>query len=74
MIFCLLAAIGTGAPAFAQTASGASAAAPAAPLTDPNLAPARIQEFQNGIPVGTKITMANWEQYKSFMTDGLVEL
>jgi len=28
----------------------------------------------NGIPIGTKITMGNWQQYKSFMPDGLITL
>ncbi|MGH7934361.1 MAG: DUF1329 domain-containing protein [Candidatus Binataceae bacterium] len=28
----------------------------------------------NGIPVGTKITMSNWRQYKDFMPDGMIKL
>jgi hypothetical protein len=29
---------------------------------------------QGMIPVGTKITMQNWQQYKQFMPDGMVAL
>jgi hypothetical protein len=36
--------------------------------------PAKIQEKENGIPIGTKITMANWEQYKDFMPEGMIQL
>jgi hypothetical protein len=28
----------------------------------------------NGIPIGTKITMANWQQFQNFMPDGMVVL
>jgi hypothetical protein len=67
-------AVSTGALALAQTpplpapagATGASAAAPVRSMV--------MREFENGIKVGTKITMANWQQYQSFMPDGMVEL
>src|SRR5260370_42155072 len=29
---------------------------------------------QGTIPVGTKITMQNWQQYKQFMPDGMIAL
>ena len=29
---------------------------------------------QGNIPIGTKITMANWEQYKAFMPLGMIKL
>src|SRR6266446_2817821 len=27
--------------------------------------------YENGIPIGTKITQANWQQYQQFMTEGM---
>lgn len=30
--------------------------------------------YQNGIPIGTKITLANWQRYQEFMDPGLVTL
>src|SRR6185437_9225278 len=50
-------------------ASPAPAAVGTAATRNPN-----VREFVNGIPVGTKITMANWKQYKAFMPDGMIEL
>ncbi|MBF6571364.1 MAG: DUF1329 domain-containing protein [Candidatus Binataceae bacterium] len=34
----------------------------------------RMTSGPNGIPIGTKITMANWQQYQAFMPDGMVQL
>ena len=31
-------------------------------------------EHQGNIPIGTKITMANWQQYKQFMPIGMIKL
>ena len=36
--------------------------------------PAMVQAAENTIPPGTKITIKNWQQYKSFMPDGMVAL
>ena len=30
--------------------------------------------YENGIPIGTKITLANWQKYQEFMDPGLVAL
>jgi len=27
--------------------------------------------YENGIPIGTKITQVNWQQYQQFMTEGM---
>src|SRR5262249_49241289 len=27
--------------------------------------------YENGIPIGTKITQTNWQQYQQFMTEGM---
>jgi hypothetical protein len=35
---------------------------------------ARTAHSQDAIPVGTKITMQNWRQYKQFMPDGMAKL
>ncbi|MBV8054228.1 MAG: DUF1329 domain-containing protein, partial [Deltaproteobacteria bacterium] len=34
----------------------------------------KASEHQGDIPIGTKITMANWQQYKQFMPLGMIEL
>src|SRR6516165_2098834 len=39
-----------------------------------HVTPAAVREFENGIPVGTKITLSNWQQYKAFMPDGMIQL
>src|ERR1700736_161691 len=53
----------------AEGPAGAAAQQPFAKVT-----PAPVRKFENGIPIGTKITMANWTQYKDLMPDGMVEL
>jgi len=30
--------------------------------------------FENGIPIGTKITQANWQQYQQFMPESMIHL
>src|SRR5215469_7057903 len=30
--------------------------------------------YANGIPIGTKITQANWEQYQQFMPESMIHL
>jgi uncharacterized protein DUF1329 len=32
------------------------------------------EAFENGIPIDTKITMANWQLYEKFMPDGMIAL
>jgi Protein of unknown function (DUF1329) len=32
------------------------------------------EAFENGIPIDTKITMANWQLYQKFMPDGMIAL
>jgi hypothetical protein len=34
----------------------------------------KASEHQGDLPIGTKITMANWQQYKQFMPLGMIEL
>jgi hypothetical protein len=53
--------IGTKAPADTTSSSNAKS-------TDP------IVTGDGGIPVGTVITTQNWQQYRQFMSDGLVDL
>jgi hypothetical protein len=43
------------------------------PLITPALAQDK-DSAQGTIPVGTKITMQNWQQYKQFMPDGMAVL
>jgi Protein of unknown function (DUF1329) len=52
---------------FCQVAAGAGTASEAG-------ASAAASAASNTIPVGTKITMQNWQQYKQFMPDGMIEL
>jgi hypothetical protein len=36
------------------------------------LAPWKSEKgYENGIPIGTKITQSNWQQYQQFMTEGM---
>jgi uncharacterized protein DUF1329 len=73
MALCLLGAMGTHAPALAQGAgAGSASGSPPTPATA--ITAAKIQEFESAVPIGTKITMANWEKYKAFMPDGMIEL
>src|ERR1700751_3718526 len=30
--------------------------------------------YENGIPIGTKITQANWQQYQEFMPESMIHL
>jgi len=44
-------------------------------VAEPTLADHREGEgFENGIPLDTKITFSNWQQFDKFMPDGMVEL
>src|ERR1700730_8926992 len=52
-----------GTKASANTTSSANAK-----ISDP------VATGDGGIPVGTVITMQNWQQYRQFMSDGLVDL
>ncbi|HEY2107774.1 MAG TPA: hypothetical protein VGH29_18400, partial [Candidatus Binataceae bacterium] len=36
--------------------------------------PVLAQEAQPPLPVGTKITQQNWQQYKSYLSQGLIEI
>jgi hypothetical protein len=73
LLLCILGIIAPNPkPVSAAPAPGSSADVPAAAQTP--IKAAKVQEFENGIPIGTKITMANWQQYQSFMPDGMIEL
>ena len=61
------------APVRAQSPAAAAADAGATVVPGAHVTPAAVHEFENGIKVGTRITMANWQQYKAFMPDGMVE-
>jgi hypothetical protein len=81
VIIILSTLIGFIGPAWAQNpaapaapAGAAAADAGATVVPGAHVTPAAVHEFVNGIPVGTKITMANWQQYKAFMPDGMVQL
>jgi hypothetical protein len=54
---------------FGQTSDGAQPAAPSSPA--PSTAAA---VGATSIPVGTTITMQNWQQYRDFMPDGMARL
>lgn len=61
------------AAASATVASGAAAPDAAGGMTPVPGVPG-LTSGPNGIPIGTKITMANWRQYQQFMPDGMIEL
>jgi hypothetical protein len=63
-------------PAWAQSPAAPPAAAFAGATVVPgaHLTPAAVREFENGIPIGTTITTANWQKYRDFMPDGMVDL
>ncbi len=67
-------AVANGAIALAQNPPLPAPAGAVAPASAAPIRSAVMREFENGIKVGTKITMANWQQYQSFMPDGMVEL
>jgi len=72
-VVSLLCVLGMMASGIGSVRSAAASPAPAAVGTAATRNP-NVREFVNGIPVGTKITMANWKQYKAFMPDGMIEL
>ncbi len=72
LLFCFLIALNPKLASAAPAPGWSSADAPAAAQT--SIKAAKVQEFENGIPIGTKITMSNWQQYQSFMPDGMIEL
>src|SRR4029077_17711990 len=43
---------------------------------EPTASPAlhRQQGASGALPLGTKITLANWQQYRAFMPDGMIAL
>ncbi len=64
-----MSAVTAGNPASANANQAISASAPAAASANP---PALALSPQ--IPPGTKITMQNWNQYRNFMPDGMIDL
>jgi hypothetical protein len=63
-------ALAAGDPPSAANANKASTSATGG---ESNVPPG-VKHFANGIPIGTVITMSNWQQYKQFMPDGMVDL
>src|SRR5665213_2921380 len=47
---------------------------PPAPVSAASPAAVADAASDSGIPVGTVITMQNWQQYKQYMSDGVADL
>jgi hypothetical protein len=64
-----------GTTAVAEVLVPSTSVSPAgAPIAQASRVTGASEGFENGIPLDTKITLSNWQQYESFMPDGMVEL